>query len=118
MARRVLVIEDNDDGRAMLVTMPGLYGHEVYAAATGREGVEEAARRSPDVALIDIGLPDMDGNDVGRRLRERLGPSVRLLALTGYGQPGDRERSALAGFDTRPVKPVEPATLAEIFQAR
>jgi signal transduction histidine kinase len=117
MARRVLVIEDDDDGRAMLVTMLELYGHEVYEAATGREGVEEAARRTPDVVLIDIGLPDTDGYDVGRRLRERLGPSVRLVALTGYGQPGDRERSALAGFDTHLVKPVEPATLSEIFQA-
>ena len=67
--------------------------------------------------LIDIGLPDTGGYDVGRRLRARLEPSVRLVALTGYGQPGDRERSTLAGFDTHLVKPVEPATLAEIFRA-
>jgi CheY-like chemotaxis protein/two-component sensor histidine kinase len=116
-ARRVLVIEDNDDGREMLVTSLRFHGHEVFEAATGREGLEEAARSAPDVVLIDIGLPDLDGYDVGHAMRQRLGPSVRLVALTGYGQPGDRERSARAGFDRHLVKPVDPLALAEIVRA-
>ncbi len=114
--QHVLVIEDNDDGREMLGGLLRIAGHEVREARTGAEGIEMALDRAPTVALIDIGLPDVDGYEVGRRLRQRLGSRVRLVALTGYGQPQDRARSAAAGFDEHVVKPVDPSKLAQILQ--
>jgi PAS domain S-box-containing protein len=116
VSRRVLVIEDNSDGRDMLVTVLRLAGHEVHAAGTGAEGVQLALQHSPAVVLLDIGLPDLNGYEVGRELRQRLGPSVRLVALTGYGQPQDRARTEEAGFDAHVVKPVDPATLTSLLQ--
>ncbi len=114
--RRILVIEDHDDGREMLSTTLGLYGHDVFEAATGEAGIELAMRHGPDVILIDIGLPDLDGYQVGQRLRQKLGASVYLVALTGYGQPKDRALSQQAGFDAHLVKPVDPPTLAAILE--
>ncbi|HSL51819.1 MAG TPA: PAS domain S-box protein [Candidatus Deferrimicrobiaceae bacterium] len=114
--QHVLVIEDNDDGREMLGGLLRIAGHEVREARTGAEGIEMALNRAPTVVLIDIGLPDVDGYEVGRRLRQRLGRRVRLVALTGYGQPQDRARSAAAGFDEHVVKPVDPSKLAQILQ--
>jgi CheY-like chemotaxis protein/nitrogen-specific signal transduction histidine kinase len=114
--QHVLVIEDNDDGREMLGGLLRIAGHEVREARTGAEGIEMALDRAPTVVLIDIGLPDVDGYEVGRRLRQRLGSRVRLVALTGYGQPRDRARSAAAGFDEHVVKPVDPSKLAQILQ--
>src|SRR5262245_24600179 len=111
-ALRILVIEDHDDGREMLAAMLRLYGHEVLEAATGEEGVETAVRCAPDVVLVDIGLPDIDGYQVGQRIRQKFGAGVRLVALTGYGQPGDRARSEHAGFDAHLVKPVDVPVLA------
>jgi PAS domain S-box-containing protein len=114
--QRILVIEDNDDGREMLGGLLRAAGHEVREAATGTEGIAMAGELAPTVVLIDIGLPDLDGYEVGRRLRQRLGSRVRLVALTGYGQPQDRARSAEAGFDEHVVKPVDPSKLAGILQ--
>lgn len=111
--RRVLVVEDNPDGRDMLVTVLRLAGHHVDSAATGAEGLDLAMRNPPDVVLLDIGLPDIDGFRVGQTLRAKFGEGVRLVAVTGYGQPDDRARSAEAGFDAHLVKPVDPGTLAE-----
>jgi PAS domain S-box-containing protein len=116
VSQRVLVIEDNSDGRDMLVTVLRLAGHEVHAAATGAEGVQMALQHSPAVVLLDIGLPDLDGYEVGRELRQRLGPSVRLVALTGYGQPQDRARTEEAGFDAHVVKPIDPTRLTTLLQ--
>jgi PAS domain S-box-containing protein len=116
VSQRVLVIEDNSDGRDMLVTVLRLAGHEVQAAGTGAEGVQLALQHSPAVVLLDIGLPDLNGYEVGRELRQRLGPSVRLVALTGYGQPQDRARTEEAGFDAHVVKPVDPAKLTTLLQ--
>lgn len=114
--RRILVVEDHDDGREMLALTLEAYGHEVLQAATGREAIELAAQHSPDVVLVDIGLPDIEGYAVGRELRQLFGARVHLIALTGYGQPQDRARSQQAGFDAHLVKPVEPAKLAETLQ--
>jgi PAS domain S-box-containing protein len=116
VSQRVLVIEDNSDGRDMLVTVLRLAGHEVHAAGTGAEGVQLALQHSPAVVLLDIGLPDLNGYEVGRELRQRLGPSLRLVALTGYGQPQDRARTEEAGFDAHVVKPVDPAKLTTLLQ--
>src|SRR6266850_5312578 len=91
-ARRVLVVEDNDDARETLRNLLHLFGHEVHEARDGDTGVEEARRLAPDVALIDIGLPGIDGYEVARRIRAHV-PRARLVAVTGYGQPDDRERA-------------------------
>jgi PAS domain S-box-containing protein len=114
--RRILVIEDHEDGREMLAAALRLAGHDVQEAATGEAGLRAALERRPDVALIDIGLPDVPGYEVGRRLRETFGGAIRLVALTGYGQPQDRARSAAAGFDAHLVKPVDPRLLGETLQ--
>ena len=74
-----------------------------------------AQRHAPTIVLIDVGLPDIDGYEVGRRLRQTIGRAVRLIAVTGYGQPQDRARSEQAGFDAHVVKPVDPSRLAEII---
>src|SRR5262245_51829268 len=116
-ARRVLVVEDHADGRESLATSLAMHGHQVVAAATGREGVEAAVSFVPEVVLLDIGLPDLDGHEVAGRLRERREGRTRLVALTGYGQPEDRARAKEAGFDAHLVKPIEPAKLLQILDS-
>lgn len=112
--RYVLVVEDNDDLREMMRFTLELQGHTTHAVGSGPEALAVAA--PPDVALVDIGLPGMDGFEVGRRLRARFGASVRLVALTGYGQPESRESAAAAGFDDFLVKPVAPEHLARALE--
>ena len=89
-------------------------------AENGPEGVETALARQPDVALIDIGLPGLDGNEVARRIRAALGTATAcaLIAMTGYGQPEDRRRALQAGFDAYLVKPVDPAELSRLLARR
>jgi signal transduction histidine kinase len=104
----VLLIEDNDDGREMMATMLGAYGYAVRQASDGLQGVHTAAATLPDVALIDIGLPGIDGYEVARRLRaDEATQGIRLIALTGYGQADDHRRVMEAGFDLHLVKPVQ-----------
>jgi signal transduction histidine kinase len=108
----VLLIEDNDDGREMMATMLGSYGYPVLQARDGLEGVKLATEGMPDVALVDIGLPGIDGYEVARRLRQEAATStIRLIALTGYGLAEDQRRVLEAGFDLHMVKPVELAVL-------
>jgi two-component system, chemotaxis family, CheB/CheR fusion protein len=114
--QRVLVVEDNADAREMLAMLLRLTGHQVVEAATGAEGIELALRHAPTVVVLDIGLPDVNGYEVAQQLRQRLTGPVRLVALSGYGQPQDRARSREAGFDAHLVKPVDPAALGEIIQ--
>ncbi|MGZ8313626.1 MAG: response regulator, partial [Telluria sp.] len=103
----VLLIEDNDDGREMMATMLDAYGYAVSYAADGVRGVEMASSSAPDVALVDIGLPGIDGYEVARRLRRDPATSrVKLIALTGYGLAEDQRRVLEAGFDLHLVKPV------------
>jgi PAS domain S-box-containing protein len=118
-SRRVLVIEDNADARAMLRHLLETAGHEVHEAADGRQGLAMALALRPDVALIDLGLPGLDGFEIARQLRaadERR--TMLLVAVTGYGSPDDRERSLLAGFDVHLVKPVDPDLLAGVLARR
>jgi PAS domain S-box-containing protein len=112
--QRALIVEDNDDARDMLRTLLELDGHTVFEAANGIAGLAAALEHRPDVALIDIGLPEMDGYEVARKLRasESL-KAIKLVALTGYGQADDARRAHEAGFDLHVVKPVEPERLAE-----
>ncbi len=111
-ARHVLVIEDNADACEMLRMALELDGHRVETAADGTTGVEAALRTTPDLVLVDIGLPGLDGYAVARRLRAALGHRVTLVALTGYGQSEDRRRTSEAGFDAHLVKPVDPDVLS------
>ena len=87
------------------------------AAEGGAAGVDLARSGRPDVVLVDIGLRDLDGYEVGRQLRAIFGPSIRLIALTGYGQAEDRQRSRAAGFDAHLVKPVSGPLLHETIGA-
>jgi len=114
--RRVLIVEDNDDAREMLKLLLEHEGHEVYEAIDGTEAVRAAVRLRPDLALVDVGLPILDGYEVARFIRRQDYQPQRLVALTGYGQPVDRERALSAGFDDHLVKPVDPDRLAELLQ--
>ena len=118
-ARRILIIEDNADARAMLRHLLEAAGHEVHEASDGREGLAMALSLRPDVALVDLGLPGLDGYEIARQLRasdDRR--NILLVAVTGYGSPEDRERSILAGFDVHLVKPVDPDMLAGVLARR
>ena len=111
--RRVLVIEDHDDARRSLQRLLQLWGHTVHVAADGPAGVTLAASVRPHIALVDIGLPGLDGYEVARRIRAEAGDGVHLIALTGYGQPEDHARSRAAGFDLHLVKPITADRLAD-----
>ena len=111
--RRVLVIEDHDDARRSLQRLLQLWGHTVHVAADGPAGVTMAASVRPHIALVDIGLPGLDGYEVARRIRAEAGDGVHLIALTGYGQPEDHARSRAAGFDLHLVKPITADRLAD-----
>jgi CheY-like chemotaxis protein len=118
-ARRVLVVEDNADGRETLRLMLAGHGHVVELAEDGQGGIARALSFRPDVALIDIGLPDVSGHAVARAIRQQPGGDrVYLVALTGFGQPEDRQRAREAGFDAYLVKPVDPGTLAGVLSGR
>ena len=92
------------------------FGHDVVTAPDGPSGVRTALEVHPDVAIVDIGLPGFDGYEVGRRVRDALGASVTLVALTGYGQAEDRERARQAGFDAHLTKPADVATVAAVVE--
>jgi len=113
--RRVLIVEDNDDARDMLRHLLTRTGHEVHEAADGLAGLYQALALRPDAAVIDIGLPGLDGYEVARRIRAGGDAGVLLVAVTGYGQSGDRQRSTEAGFDAHLTKPVDPVALEALL---
>jgi CheY-like chemotaxis protein len=116
--RRILVVEDNADIRESLRLMLDLWGHEAVLAATGTDGLAAALAAKPDIALIDIGLPGMSGYEVALEIRAQAKDwptRIKLVALTGYGQPSDRERARDAGFDSHLLKPVDPEILSELL---
>jgi CheY-like chemotaxis protein len=111
-ARRVLLIEDSADARQMFRLILELDGHEVHEAEDGITGLAQALELEPDVAVIDIGLPGIDGWELARRLRATdAGRRMILVAVSGYGQREDQRLSQEAGFDEHLVKPVDRATL-------
>jgi two-component system, sensor histidine kinase len=112
--RRVLVVEDNVDARDMLRALLEVAGHEVYESGDGLSALDAVARVKPDLALIDIGLPGMDGYELARRLRAEH-PDIPLVAVTGYSQAEDRERSMRAGFARHLVKPVPPEQIDRVL---
>jgi signal transduction histidine kinase/CheY-like chemotaxis protein len=112
---QVLIVEDNPDSRELLARLLERLGHRVYAAEDGPTGVEEALARRPDVLLVDIGLPGLDGYGVARQVRNQLGRDVYMIALTGYGQPDDRRRALDAGFDAHFTKPLDVHAIDELL---
>ena len=117
-ARRILIVDDNRDAREMLRTVLELDGHLVNDSADAVTAVRLAVEWMPDVVLLDIGLPDVDGFEVARRIRKRIGTTVRLIALTGYGDPEARGLALEAGFDDLVVKPPDPDRLSALLQRR
>jgi CheY-like chemotaxis protein len=117
-ALKVLVVDDNVDAAdsiALLLNIDGFKAHSVHGALAALETVRSF---KPDVVLLDIGLPVMDGFEVAQRLRSRTPVGqLRIVALSGYGQQADRERAARAGFDDYLVKPVEPTALTEFLRS-
>jgi signal transduction histidine kinase/CheY-like chemotaxis protein len=107
VSHSVLLVEDNDDSRELLQSFLAGVGHRVTAVADGLSGVERAVTSRPDVLIVDIGLPGLDGYGVARKVREVLGDGAFLIALTGYGQPEDRRLALEAGFDLHFTKPVD-----------
>ena len=114
---KVLVVEDNTDSRELLESLLKLEGYEVLAAPDGIQGYEAIVSQQPDVALVDIGLPGMDGYEVARKVRAKLHDRpIQLVALTGYGRAIDREKVFAAGFNEHLVKPVDPTDLARVLR--
>jgi PAS domain S-box-containing protein len=111
--RRILIVDDNDDARMLLAEVLGSLGHEVATAADGEQALTVVRTFTPDVAILDIGLPVMDGYELAVRLRQVLVVSPFLIALSGYGQPDDRAKAETAGFDRYLVKPIDVRRLLE-----
>jgi PAS domain S-box-containing protein len=114
--RRVLVVDDNVDGAEMLAEMLAFSGHQTRSAFSGSEALDTAAEFDPEVLFVDIGLPDMTGYEVARRLRaDPRHANALLVAVTGWGSEEDRRRSKDAGFDAHLTKPVEPAVFDDLL---
>jgi CheY-like chemotaxis protein len=114
--RRILVVDDNRDSAESLAMLLELHGHQAFRAHDGLEAVDAATRLQPDVILLDIGLPTLNGYETARRIRERLGGKrPMLVALTGWAQEEDRRRSEEAGFDAHMVKPVDYPALEKML---
>jgi PAS domain S-box-containing protein len=117
-SRRILIVEDNDDARESLRLLLESLGHSVIEAGDGQRGLALALHHRPEVVLIDLGLPGLDGFEVARAFRATsAGKTAALIAVTGYGQADDRRRSKEAGFDAHLVKPVSQSVLSSLIAA-
>jgi two-component system, sensor histidine kinase len=115
----VLIVEDDDDSREMLAELIGMLGCRALRAGDAAQALQHAEESEPDLALIDIGLPEVDGYEVARRLRAHpRGKVMRLIALTGYSDLSVREAATAAGFDDFVVKPVLPEALETLLKAQ
>jgi PAS domain S-box-containing protein len=116
---RILVVDDNHDAAISLAIVLNMIGHDTHTVHDGLSAVEAAASYRPDVILLDLGLPEIDGYDAARRIREQpWGKSIVLIAVTGWGQEADKRRSHAAGFDHHLVKPVDPSRLSQLLATR
>ncbi len=114
--RRLLVADDNKDAATTLQALLELDGHEVHVAHDGQSALEIAQRLQPQIAILDIGMPRLNGYEIARKIRSAdWGPDMRLIALTGCGQEGDRQRAFAAGFAAHLTKPVDPDELKGLF---
>jgi DNA-binding response OmpR family regulator len=111
-----LIADDNRDGAETLSILLGHAGHEVHIAHSGTAAFELAKRVRPQIAVLDIGMPDLSGYDVARRIRtEAWGKEVQLIAVTGWGQDSDKRMADLAGFDHHLTKPIDPTEIAALI---
>jgi CheY-like chemotaxis protein len=114
--RRILIVDDSVDSAQMLARLLRLEGHEPYTVHDGLEAVTAAAQLRPDVVLMDLGLPTLNGFEACRRIRrEPWGEGIVIFALTGWGQDADRRRTSDSGFDHHLVKPVDPRVLMTLI---
>jgi CheY-like chemotaxis protein len=107
MSLRVLIADDNEDAADMLAMILDSKGHEVRVAHDGLEAVSSAEAFVPDVALLDIGMPELDGHQVAAQIRKIAGSSVMLVAITGWSEPGVAHGQTYSGFDHHLVKPID-----------
>lgn len=115
-SRRILIVDDNNDALQALARLVTLIGHEVRTAGDGAQAISIAAEFQPDLILMDLGMPGMDGYAAAKRIRaEAWGETMTIVALTGWGQDDDRRRTREAGFDHHLVKPVERTSLEALF---
>jgi CheY-like chemotaxis protein/anti-sigma regulatory factor (Ser/Thr protein kinase) len=117
-SRRIVVVDDNADIRDLLQLKLKKLGHAVETAADGQTGLQRIVHSRPEVAIIDIGMPGLDGYEVARQLRQILSDGILLIALTGFGQAEDKEKAAAAGFDEHLTKPIRAEDLQRIFVRR
>ena len=105
---RVLVVDDNQDAADMLAFLFGSHGFEACAVYDGEKALQETARFGPNVVVMDLGMPGLNGYETARRIRDRpRGKEMLLIALTGWGQEGTRKKALEAGFDFHVIKPVD-----------
>lgn len=115
---RILVVDDNHDSALSMAMMLQIMGHDTRTAHDGESAVSTAETFLPEVVLLDIGLPKLNGYEVAQRIREKTwGQSMYLIAVTGWGQDEDRQRSSEVGLNLHMVKPVEPAALEKLLVA-
>jgi len=114
-ARQVLIVEDNHDQAQTLLLFLGMKGHRLEIAASGPAAVEAARRVRPDVVLLDIGLPGLDGFEVARQIRREHGDAVRIIAVSAYGSESDRRESLEAGCELHLVKPADPRFIESLL---
>ena len=118
LSGRILVVDDLNDAAASLALVCELYGAQARVARDGREALTIGAQFLPDVVLMDISMPHMDGYEAARRLRaESWGKDVVLIALTGWGRPGDIDAALAAGFDGHLLKPVAAESLVDLIES-
>jgi CheY-like chemotaxis protein len=112
----ILIVDDNADAADMLSMYLGSVGHQLHVAYDGQRGLALVEEAAPDVLLLDIGLPDIDGYQLAQRFRALPQTAhATMIALTGYGQESDRERSIAAGFDHHLTKPIDVAALLRLL---
>ncbi len=115
---RVLIVDDNLDIAQLLSEALELEGYQTTTAHDASAALETWRRFQPQAGILDVGLPDLDGYELARKLRAEHGPAPVLIAATGYGQPGDRSRAADAGFDVHLTKPVSVRDLVRVLDRR
>jgi len=116
--RRVVIVDDNEDAALSLAMVCGAWGHEVHTACGGREAIALCGEFSPEIAILDISMPGMNGYELARELRRKFGDEVVLIALTALSQLEDKGRARDAGFNHHMVKPAELDALHELICAR
>lgn len=116
VARSIVIVEDNDDVRDLLGLKLRRLGHNVASASDGVAGLETVLEQQPDLALVDLGLPGIDGFEVAKEIRQKLGDDVVLIAVSGFGQPDDKRRALEAGFDEHITKPADVHDIENVLK--